>query len=109
MGYLINGIEVPTDEEGYLLEADLSDEAPPVIAAADNIELTPLHWEVIAYLRSSYQEQGHSPNFRTMLKEMQALNPALDNKGLYDLFPMGPAKQGARIAGLPKPFGKGGY
>ena len=44
-----------------------------------------------------------------MLKEVQEIDPALDNKTLYELFPMGPAKQGARIAGLTKPFGKGGY
>ena len=26
-----------------------------------------------------------------------------------DLFPVGPAKQAAKIAGLPQPLGKGGY
>jgi tRNA 2-thiouridine synthesizing protein E len=29
---------------------------------------------------------------------------------MYDLFPKdGPAKQAVKVAGLPKPFGKGGY
>jgi tRNA 2-thiouridine synthesizing protein E len=64
---------------------------------------------VIRYLRETWREQGHTPNFRAMLKELSALDPTLDNKALYDLFPMGPAKQGPRIAGLPKPYGKGGY
>lgn len=109
MAYQINGVEVDCDDEGYLLEADFSDEAPAVIAAAEGMELGPDHWEVINYLRESFREHGHSPNFRAMLKEVAEINPALDNKALYDLFPMGPAKQGARIAGLPKPFGKGGY
>ena len=36
-----------------------------VIAAADNIELTPRHWEVINYLRDEYRENGHTPNFGT--------------------------------------------
>lgn len=109
MAYLINGIEHATDDEGYLLEAQLDDDVPAVIAAADGITLTDAHWTVIRYLRESWREHGHTPNFRAMLKELSAIDPALDNKALYDLFPMGPAKQGARIAGLPKPYGKGGY
>ena len=44
-----------------------------------------------------------------MLKDVSELMPACDSKALYDLLPEGPAKQGARVAALPKPFGKGGY
>lgn len=109
MGYTINGQELETDPEGYLLEADMRDEACTVIAKAEGIELTDLHWEVIRYLRDEYQANGHSPNFRAMLKGVQALRPELDSKALYDLFPMGPAKQGAKVAGLPQPYGKAGY
>lgn len=109
MGYIVNGIELEADDQGYLLEPDFSDEAVRVIAAAEGIELSDAHLEVVEYLRNSFREHGHTPNFRTMLKEMQELNPAADSKYLYDLFPLGPAKQGARIAGLTQPFGKGGY
>jgi len=109
MAYTIEGVEVATDNEGYLLEPDYRDEVPPVIAAADGIALTDAHWEVIRFLRDEYQANGHSPNFRNMLKGFQALRPDADSKFLYDLFPLGPAKQGAKIAGLPQPYGKGGY
>ena len=35
MGYLIEGVDCETDEEGYLVEANYSDAAPPVIAEAE--------------------------------------------------------------------------
>ena len=109
MGYLVNGIELATDAEGYLVEPDLSDEAATVIAAAEGIALSEAHWEVIRYLRGEFQAHGHTPNFRNMLKGFQAIRPDADSKYLYDLFPVGPAKQGAKVAGLPQPYGKGGY
>jgi TusE/DsrC/DsvC family sulfur relay protein len=109
MGYTIDGVELATDSEGYLLEPDYRDEVSVAIAAAEGIALTDAHWEVIRFLRDEYQANGHSPNFRNLLKGFQALRPDADSKFLYDLFPVGPAKQGAKIAGLPQPYGKGGY
>lgn len=109
MGYIIAGNELESDPEGYLLEPDFSEEVAAVIATAENIELTPRHWEVINYLRDQYREHGHTPNFRNMLKDVQGFWPEADSKALYDLFPTGPAKQGAKVAGLPQPYGKGGY
>lgn len=109
MAYLINGTECETDEQGYLREPNFDDEAARVIAVAEGIELTDAHWEVIAYLRDQYREHGHTPNFRNMLKGIAEIRPEADSKYLYDLFPVGPAKQGAKVAGLPQPLGKGGY
>ena len=109
MSYVIAGKELETDAEGYLLEPDYSDEAVRTIAAPEGIELTPAHWQVINYLRDQYREHGHTPNFRNMLKGVQEFWPEADSKALYDLFPLGPAKQGAKVAGLPQPLGKGGY
>lgn len=108
MGYTIGGAEAETDAEGYLKEADFSDEAVEVIAQAEGIVLSEAHRTVVAYLRERYREDGHTPNFRRMLKDLSE-QAGLDNKALYDLFPLGPAKQGAKVAGLPQPYGKGGY
>jgi tRNA 2-thiouridine synthesizing protein E len=110
MNYVINGVEREVDDENFLLEADLSDEAVAVIAAAEGIALGEDHWRVINYLRDKYREDGHTPNFRHMTKELEDQHPEQDwKKLLYDLFPTQPARQAARIAGLTKPFGKGGY
>ncbi len=110
MSYVINGVEKETDADGYLLEADFSDEAVQVIAAAEGLELSDDHWKVVNFLRDKYREDGHTPNFRAMLKEVsEDVIPGCDSKALYDLFPIGPAKQGCKVAGLPQPYGKGGY
>ena len=109
MSYIVAGKELETDAEGYLLEPDYSEETVRVIAAAEGIELTDVHWQIINYMRDQYREHGHTPNFRNMLKDIQEFWPEADSKALYDLFPVGPAKQAAKIAGLTQPYGKGGY
>lgn len=109
MGYVVNGNELETDEQGYLLEPSYDDETARVIAAAEGITLTDDHWKVIAYLRDTYREEGATPNFRNMLKGLDDVLPGCDSKSIYDLFPVGPAKQGPKVAGLPQPKGKGGY
>lgn len=109
MNYEVNGATLEADEEGYLLEPNYADEVCTAIAQAEGIALTDEHWAVINYLRDQYREHGHTPNYRNMLKDLAELMPHHDSKTLYDLFPGGPAKQGVRVAGLPKPFGKGGY
>ena len=109
MAYRVNGAELETDKEGYLLEPDYSDEVVQVIAESEGIKLTDAHWEVINYMRDEYKENGHTPNFRNMLKGFGEVREGVDSKYLYDLFPTGPAKQAAKVAGLPQPLGKGGY
>jgi tRNA 2-thiouridine synthesizing protein E len=109
MAYVIGGVEKETDADGYLLEPDFSEEAVQVIAAAEGIALTEDHWKVINYLRDQYRDEGHTPNFRNLMKGLQDVLPGCDSKSLYDLFPLGPAKQGCKVGGLPQPLGKGGY
>ena len=109
MPYLVNGVELQTDEQGYLLEPDYSDEVVRVIAEAEGLSLVDAHWTVVNYLRNEFREQGQTPNFRHLLKGLDQALPGVDSKLLYELFPVGPAKQGAKVAGLPQPLGKGGY
>lgn len=109
MGYTVAGNELEVDADGYLVEPNLSEEVVGVIAAAEGIVLTPRHWEIINYMREQYRENGATPIFRQMLKGVNEFWPEAESKDLYDLFPMGPAKQAAKVAGLPQPKGKGGY
>ncbi len=110
MGYVLNGEELEVDDDGFLLEANFSEEIVPVIAAAENITLTDAHWQVINFMRRKYQEDGHTPNFRNMLADLIDEDDSVDwKKTLYDLFPLQPNRQSAKVAGLTKPFGKGGY
>lgn len=110
MGYTVNGTELETDDEGFLLEPDYSDEVVAVIAEAENIKLTDAHWDVINFMREQYKEEGQTPNFRNMVAQLEEKDDSVDwKKKLYELFPMQPNRQSAKIAGLPKPFGKGGY
>lgn len=110
MAYTVNGAELETDDEGFLLEADYSEEVVPVIAAAEGIQLTDAHWNVINFMREQYREEGQTPNFRNMVAKLEEQDDSVDwKKKLYELFPMQPNRQSAKVAGLPKPFGKGGY
>ncbi len=109
MPYTVNGEELETDDQGYLLEPDYRDEVVTAIAQAEGITLNEDHWKVVQWLRDEYREHGHTPNFRNMLKGLDEVLPGCDSKSLYDLFPVGPAKQGPKVAGLPQPYGKGGY
>lgn len=109
MTYVVDNEELETDDQGYLTEPRFDDEVVKTIAAAEGIELTEAHWEVINFMRDEYKEHGHTPNFRNMLKGFSEIHPGADSKYLYDLFPLGPAKQAAKVAGLPQPYGKGGY
>jgi len=109
MAYIVNGEALETDDQGFLLAADFRDAVVDAIAAAEGIALTDAHWAVVRYLRDEYRDNGHTPNFRNMLKGLGERMPGCDSKSLYDLFPAGPAKQGAKVAGLPQPYGKGGY
>jgi tRNA 2-thiouridine synthesizing protein E len=51
-------------------------------------------------MRKVYVDKGDAPSIRKLTKES-----GVNTKELYQLFPKGPAKKSARIAGLPKPKG----
>jgi len=113
MSYEVNGQTLEADDHGYLTNLDSwSEDAAKVIAETQDIELTDKHMDVLNFLRDRYINHGNEqPNMRNLAKGMANIWGVrkVDSKALYDLFPMGPAKQACMIAGLPETKRKGGY
>jgi dissimilatory sulfite reductase related protein len=96
------GTPVEVDAEGFLQQPEQwNEQIAEEIAAEAGIEhLSDRHWLVIRYMRDTYLESGSAPSIRTLGKAS-----GVPIKELYALFPKGPAKLAARIAGIPKPRG----
>jgi tRNA 2-thiouridine synthesizing protein E len=90
---------VQTDAEGYLANRDdWSEELAQEYATQMGIELTDEHWKVINTARAIEAESSSSPGLRKISKRSET-----PIKAIYKLFPDGPAKLVAKIAGIPKP------
>jgi len=98
----VAGREVAVNDEGYFQDpSQWSEEMVPELARAEGIdELTEDHWRVIKFMRAEFAEKGSGPSVRALGKAS-----GVGVKELYQLFPKGPAKIAARIAGIPKPRG----
>ena len=71
------------------------------IAAESGIgPLTDRHWLVVDFMRNTFLAKGAAPTIRSLGKES-----GVNIKELYQLFPKGPAKLAAKIAGIQKPHG----
>ena len=100
--------DVEVDEEGYLLNVDdWNADIAIAMATEDDVELTAEHWEVINFLRDYFKEYKFAPAIRVLTKAISKKlgNDKGNSRYLYSLFPYGPAKQGCKFAGLPKPTG----
>lgn len=96
------GVTVDVNDEGFFTDPNQwTTEVAVELAKADGIdELTPKHWQVLEFMRKEYFEKGTGPTVRVLGK-----TSGVTVKELYELFPKGPAKMAARIAGIPKPKG----
>ena len=108
MAYQVNGSAIEADDDGYIVNLeDWSKELAEEIAKAESLEMTEDHWKVIDFLRNYYDEFQIAPAVRVLVKNAKKkLGAELgNNKKLDAMFPDGAAKQGCKIAGLPKPTG----
>jgi len=93
---------VDVDADGYLTDvSQWTREVAAAIAKEEGIaELTPAHWKVLEFMQQEARETGQAPSIRRLNK-----SGVTTTKELYELFPGGPAKKAAKIAGLKKPEG----
>jgi tRNA 2-thiouridine synthesizing protein E len=98
----IDGVDVDLNDEGFFENPEQwTPDMAPELARAEGIEeLTDRHWVVIDFMRKEYFEKGTGPTVRILGK-----TSGVPVKELYQLFPKGPAKVAAKIAGIPKPRG----
>lgn len=80
--------------------SDWNENVAVELAREEGIELNKRHWAVINFMRKVFKERGDAPSIRKLTKES-----GVNVKELYQLFPKGPVKKAAKIAGLPKPKG----
>jgi tRNA 2-thiouridine synthesizing protein E len=95
-------VTVEVDGEGFMTnQAQWTREIAAAISKEEGLaDLTPAHWKVIEFMQKEFKETGQAPTIRKLNKTGIA-----STKELYDLFPGGPAKKAAKIAGLKKPEG----
>jgi TusE/DsrC/DsvC family sulfur relay protein len=98
----VAGREVELNDEGFLVDpSEWTEDMARELAVREGIEeLTDRHWVVIRFMRKEYDEKGTGPTVRVLGK-----TSGVAVKELYELFPKGPAKTAAKIAGIPKPRG----
>jgi dissimilatory sulfite reductase related protein len=95
----LNGATIELDEDGYMTNhAQWNRDVAAALAQELGIELTDAHWRVLDFIDKDFNEKGVVPGMRRMNKIC-----GIPTKDLYALFPDGPIKKAARIAGYPKP------
>jgi tRNA 2-thiouridine synthesizing protein E len=98
----IAGKVVEFNEEGFMTDPTVwTKEIAQVLAKEIGLaELTERHWKVIEFSRQDFKEKGEAPGLRRI-----TTSAGVPTKELYSLFPKGPAKKVALVAGLGKPTG----
>jgi tRNA 2-thiouridine synthesizing protein E len=96
------GRAVEVNDEGFLVDPSAwTEDMARELADHEGIgELSDRHWVVIRFMRKEYDAKGTGPTVRVLGK-----TSGVSVKELYELFPKGPAKTAAKIAGIPKPRG----
>ena len=94
------------DQDGHLVDHTVwNTEVAQQLADSLDITLTDWHFEILNAVRQFYQQFGHSPATRPLIKFlMKTVNPEINNAILQEHFNTGlVARHLSRLAGVPKP------
>ena len=94
------------DQDGHLLDYTVwNEQVAQEFAQSLELELTAWHFEVLHAVRQFYQQFGHSPATRPLIKFlMKTVSPEINNAVLQEKFNTGlVARHLSRLAGIPKP------
>jgi tRNA 2-thiouridine synthesizing protein E len=102
----IEGIKIPTDEEGYLVDPAQWNEAVAArLAQNESVVLGEVHWQAIRFMRRYFEEHQIAPDARFVVRHLAKECGLGDEarKRLFELFPYGYVKQACKIAGMRRP------
>lgn len=97
----IGGATIDFNDEGFMTDpGQWNEDIAQALAKEIDIELNERHFMVINFMRKEFETNGKVPSLRKVKNDS-----GVGTKELYQLFPKGPAKKAARVAGLGKPEG----
>lgn len=94
------------DQDGHLVDYQIwNEQVAQELANSLEIELSAWHFEILHAVRQFYQQFGHSPATRPLIKYlMKTVSPEINNAVLQQQFNTGlVARHLSRLAGIPKP------
>ncbi|GGD28426.1 TusE/DsrC/DsvC family sulfur relay protein [Sinisalibacter lacisalsi] len=98
---------VEVDEAGYLVDpSQWSADFARKVAQDEGLSPNPLHWRVLAFMRSYLDQHGIAADARFAIRFL-AVELGLDKHDakhkLFELFPEGYVKQACKMAGMRQP------
>jgi TusE/DsrC/DsvC family sulfur relay protein len=108
MALEINGIQIATDDQGFLMDPDLWNHTVAAkLAEQQGLQLDDEHRQVLDFIRKHYTEHRVAIDARFVIKYLadELGYGKAARQRLYQLFPYGYMQQVCKIAGMRMPRG----
>lgn len=102
----INGVEIATDDQGFLVDPEAWDNnVADLLAHKEGVQLSDEHRKVLEFIRNYYNEHHIAVDARFVIKYLAEELGYHKNARhrLYELFPYGYMQQVCKIAGMRRP------